>query len=362
MSRGSSVVGAIGDVASRDAHTSETRMSHPVTPRGGRHRIITGIQPSGIPHVGNLKGMIEPSIALQQEGHEVLYFVASYHALTSVRDAGALRQYQREAVLTLLAFGADPNAIFLQEDVPEVLELAWVIGCRTGVGVLERSHAAKAAKDAGRDVSLGLLSYPVLMTADILAYDVDLVSVGQDQVSHVEVARDVAQSFNHRHPGLFRMPEAKIKAGCGTVLGLDGRKMSKSYKNTIEVFDDGAVLQEKIKRIKTSSESLQEPKNPDTCAVYNLYRLFATPDEVAEMRRRYEAGGYGYGHAKIELFKVMTRELEQPRLRYESYRSSPERVEEILFNGAKRAREHAARTLSSVRKAVGLSGLWSFGP
>lgn len=321
-----------------------------------RPRALTGIQPSGVPHVGNLKGMIEPALALQ-ETHEPFYFIASYHALTTTKDPELLRSYQREAALSFMAFGLDSNitALFLQEDVPEVCELSWILACHVNTGVLERAHAYKAARDAGREINLGTFSYPVLMAADILLYDSNAVPVGKDQKQHVEMARDMAAGFNHRYGGdVFVLPEPLIRDEVATVPGLDGRKMSKSYDNTLPLFLAPKKLRKRVMKVVTDSKGVEDAKDPSSCNVFALYKLFATADEQAALAARYRAGGMGYGHAKQELFEVMDRFLAEPRERYQQLASKPEAVDRVLAEGAEKARFVASNTLARVRGAVGL--------
>ena len=322
----------------------------------GRPRSLTGIQPSRIPHVGHLKGMIEHALALQAT-HEPFYFIASYHAMTTTKDPERLRAYQREAALSFMAFGLDTDvtAFFLQEDVPEVCELSWILGCHVNTGVLERAHAYKAARDAGREINLGTFSYPVLMAADILLYDSNHVPVGKDQKQHVEMARDMAAGFNHRFGGeVFVLPEPLIKEEVATVPGLDGRKMSKSYDNTLPLFLPPKKLRKRVMKIVTDSKGVDDAKDPDRCNVFALYRLFASVQEQEALAARYRAGGLGYGHAKQELFEVMDRFLAEPRERYERLASDPATVDRVLAQGAEKARVVAQATLSRVRGAVGL--------
>ncbi|MCP4809075.1 MAG: tryptophan--tRNA ligase [Proteobacteria bacterium] len=321
-----------------------------------RKRALTGIQPSGVPHIGNLKGMIEPALQLQ-ETHEPFYFIASYHALTSTKDATLLRDYQREAALSFLAFGLDPDvtSLFLQQDVPEVCELSWILGCHVNTGVLERAHAYKAARDAGREINAGTFNYPILMAADILIYDSHAVPVGKDQKQHVEMARDMAAGMNHRYGAeIFVLPEPLIKAEVATVPGLDGRKMSKSYGNTLPLFLPPKKLRKLVMKIVTDSKGVDEAKDPGSCNVFALYELFATADEQADLADRYRAGGLGYGHAKQALFEAMDRFLAEPRERYAELSADPEQVDRVLAQGAEKARGIAQHTMSRVRGAIGL--------
>ena len=318
-------------------------------------RALTGIQPSGVPHIGNLKGMIEPALALQKT-HEPFYFIATYHAMTTTKDPQLLRDYQTEAALSFLAFGLDTSktALFLQQDVPEVTELSWILSTLTNLGLMERAHAYKAARDTGREINVGTFCYPILMAADILLYDSNSVPVGKDQKQHVEMARDIAQRFNDRFGEALVLPEPLIQPEVATVPGLDGRKMSKSYGNTLPLFLPPKKLRKLVMKMKTDSTPMEEPKNPDECNVFALYRLFASPEEQAGLAERYRAGGLGYGHAKQELFEVMDRFLAEPRERYLELAASPAVVEECLAEGAERARKVAQTTMDRVRGACGL--------
>ncbi len=319
-------------------------------------RALTGIQPSGVPHIGNWKGMIEPALKLQ-ETHEAFYFIASYHALTTLKDPEALRRNQREAAAVWLAFGLDPDrtALFLQQDVPEVCELAWILGCQVSTGLLERAHAYKAARDRGLELNLGTFSYPVLMAADILIYDSTHVPVGRDQKQHVEMARDMARAFNHHFGEVFVLPEPLIREEVAVVPGIDGQKMSKSYDNTIPVLLQGKKLRKRVMQIVTDSTPLEEPKDPEACNVFALYKLFGTEAQLRELAGRYRAGGFGYGHAKQALFEVLQEALSEPQRRYRELIEDPAYVDRVLAEGAERARCIAAETLGRVRDAVGLN-------
>lgn len=319
-------------------------------------RALTGIQPSGVPHVGNLKGMIEPAVALQ-ESHETFYFIASYHAMTTTKDPELLRRYQFEAAATFLSFGLDPEraCLFRQQDIPEVCELSWILSTQVNLGILERAHAFKAARDKGREINLGTFSYPVLMAADILLYDTNVVPVGKDQKQHVEMARDFAAGFNHRYGAeIFVLPEPLIRQEVATVPGVDGQKMSKSYNNTLELFLPPKKLRKKVMKVVTDSKEMDEPKDPETCNVYALHALFASEQEHADLADRYRAGGMGYGHAKQALFEAMDRFLKEPRERYEELLAHPERVDTVLEDGAEKARSVALATMDRVRAATGL--------
>jgi tryptophanyl-tRNA synthetase len=323
-----------------------------------RLRALTGIKPTGAPHLGNLLGMIEPAIALQ-ETHEAYYFIADYHALTTGRDPVLLRRSSLEITATFLALGLDPKraVFFRQSDVPEVLELAWFLGCVTGVGLLQRAHAYKAALEAGAlgEFGVGTFYYPVLMAADILLYDTDVVPVGRDQVQHIEMAQDMAGHLNALYGNVLRRPEPLVAAEVAVVPGLDGRKMSKSYHNTIPIFPDDAKAFEKFaKLVVTDSKGLDEPKDPDACTVYQLYKLVASPAESAEMAERLRGTGYGYGHAKMALARALERRLGPARDRYRDWLARPDDLHDVLADGATRARRVAHEVLGRTRERVGL--------
>lgn len=317
-------------------------------------RALTGIKPTATPHIGNLLGAIVPALRLQ-ETHDAYYFIADYHALTTVHDGARMRGWVREVAATWLALGLDParTVLWVQSDVPEVCELAWILSCVTGHGVLERAHAYKAAVADGRDINVGIFTYPVLMAADILLYDTDVVPVGKDQKQHVEIARDMAIAFNHRFGDTLVVPEVAIQEEVATVPGLDGRKMSKSYGNGIEIFLPAKQLRKKLMSIVTDSKGMEEPKDPTTCNVFALYKLFATPEQVADLAARYRAGGLGYGHAKQELFEVMDARLAPARARYEALLADPAALDPVLEDGAARARAVARATIDRVRQAAG---------
>jgi len=317
-------------------------------------RVLTGIKPTAMPHVGNLLGAIEPALRLQQE-HEAFYFIADYHALTTLQDAAKMRQYRREVAATWLALGLDParTALFDQSDVPEVAELTWLLACVLGTGALERAHAFKAAQADGREINVGTFLYPVLMAADILIYDSNLVPVGKDQKQHVEMARDMAIAFNHRFGEVFVLPEPLIRDDVATIPGLDGRKMSKSYGNTVELWLPEKQLRKKIMSIVTDSKGVEDVKDPETCNVFALYKLFATPEQVAELAARYRAPGMGYGHAKQALFEVMEARLGPARARYEALLAEGAELDAALEAGARRARGVAAGVLARAREASG---------
>lgn len=318
-------------------------------------RILTGVQPSGHLHWGNYFGAMKPIIDSQDKG-ETFVFVAQYHALTTVHDAEKLRTATRDVALDFLACGLDPakTCLFRQGDVPEVHELAWLLSTVTPMGLLERCHSYKDKLARGIPASHGLFAYPVLMAADILLYQSDCVPVGRDQKQHVEVTRDIAAKFNQTFGEVFRLPEPLIAEKVAVIPGLDGQKMSKSYNNTIGLFDDPKEVKAKIMRIATDSTPLEAPKDPDNCRVFALYRLFADEAETEEMRQNYLRGGYGYGHAKKALFEIYQRKMAPFRERRAYLEAHPEEVEAILQAGAAKARETARVTLQAARKAVGL--------
>jgi tryptophanyl-tRNA synthetase len=322
-----------------------------------RKRSLSGIKPTGMPHLGNYLGMIRPAVDLQ-ETHDAFYFVADLHSLTSTHSPELLRQHTYDITAIFLALGLDPvrSVFWRQSDVPEVAELSWVLSCVTSMGMLERAHAWKAAKDRGDEGAEphGLFAYPVLMAADILLFDSDVVPVGKDQIQHVEMTRDMAERFNRIFGDCFKLPGAFVREEVQTVLGTDGRKMSKSYGNTIPLFLPAKQLRKAVMRIETDSKGLDDVKDPDTCNVMSFYRLFATPAEVAEMEERYRAGGYGYGHAKQALFESMDAHLAPARERYLALREDEDSLEDVLQDGEARAREVAGPVLDRVRAMAGI--------
>jgi tryptophanyl-tRNA synthetase len=318
-------------------------------------RYLSGIQPSGTLHIGNYFGAMRQHIA-RQEGHECYYFIADYHALTTVRDPAELRKNVLGVALDYLALGLDPErtVFFRQSDVPEVVELSWVLSTITSMGLLERCHSFKDKVAQNIEPSHGLFAYPVLMAADILLYDSNRVPVGKDQKQHLEVTRDIAQRFNNLHGETFVVPEAEIEEATAVVPGVDGRKMSKSYGNTIEMFAPEAQIRKSIDRIVTDSKALEEPKDPEGNLIYQLYRIVAAPAEAEEMAARFRKGGYGYGHAKKELLRKLLEHFGPARERREALGRDPARVFEILEAGAERARRVARATMERVRERVGL--------
>jgi tryptophanyl-tRNA synthetase len=321
-------------------------------------RILSGIQPSGALHIGNYFGAIRQYIALQ-EGNQAYYFVADYHALTSIRDAEKMRQYVFEVMVDLLSLGLDPEkaTLFVQSDVPETAELAWLLTTVTPMGWLEKCVSFKDKVQQGLPAEHGLFAYPVLQAADILLYDADLVPVGQDQKQHLEITRDIAERFNRVYGGnqeVFRLPSAYILEGVAVVPGLDGRKMSKSYNNTIEIFDEPATIRKKVKRIVTDSAPVEAPKNPDTCSLLNLFKLFAPADELADVERRYREGGIGYGEMKNRLGEAIVGRFAPARERRAEWVAHPERVKDVQSAAAARAHATARVVLDRARAACGV--------
>lgn len=318
-------------------------------------RILTGIQPSGVPHIGNFFGAIRQVLELQKMG-ESFVFIADLHSLTTSPKAEDLRERVKRLAVDFLACGLDPETtvFYKQSDVPEVVELMWYLSNVTGVGLLERAHSYKDKIAKGFSPNTGLFTYPVLMAADILLYQAQLVPVGKDQKQHLEITRDVAIRFNQTYGDVFTIPDGYIPDNVAVIPGLDGQKMSKSYNNTIEIFGEEKPLRKKFMSIKTDSKGMEEPKDPDTCNVFQLYKLFATPEQQEEMRARYIAGNYGYGHAKQALFEAYMDYFAPMRKRREELVNNMDYVDAILKRGAERAREEAMKTLTKVRELVGI--------
>ncbi len=319
-------------------------------------RVLSGIQPSGSLHLGNFFGMMKKMIE-HQENHELFCFIANYHAMTSVADGKALAKGTLEAAANFLALGMDPekSIFWVQSDVPEVQELTWVLSNFTPMGLLERCHSFKDKTARGIAANHGLFAYPVLMAADILLFQSERVPVGKDQKQHVEVTRDIAIKFNNVYGEIFTLPEPEIDEEVATVPGLDGQKMSKSYGNTIDLFQEEKALRKQIMRIVTDPTPVEEPKDPDKCNVFQIYRLFMNKEQEADLRRRYEAGGMGYGEVKEELF-VTVRDFFAPYAeRRKELLADTDEVRSILAQGADKARHTAVKTLRKVRKKTGLA-------
>ena len=320
-------------------------------------RILSGIQPTGRFHWGNYFGAIRQYIALQNGKESAFYFIANLHALTTVREKKQLEQNTFNAALDLLALGLDPNqaTLFVQSDVPEVSELCWILMTTTPMGLLERCHAYKDKKAKGLTADAGLFAYPVLMAADILLYDSDLVPVGDDQGQHIEVCRDIAGAFNHAFGKTFVMPKAYIVQDTAKVPGLDGGgKMSKSYNNTVEVFEDLNVQKKKIMGILTDSRPMEEPKDPAGDHLFALYSLFASEEQTTALEQTYRSGGFGYGSVKKELVVLAENFFAEARVRRKELSAKPNEVREVLAAGAAAARKKAAEVLKRVKKACGV--------
>ncbi|NOU35448.1 MAG: tryptophan--tRNA ligase [Kiritimatiellaceae bacterium] len=318
-------------------------------------RILSGIQPSGKLHIGNYFGMMKPAIELQEQG-EAFLFIADYHALTTVNDAAALRTMVKDVALDFLAAGLDPakTAFYRQSDVPEVQELAWLLSVVTPMGLLERCHSFKDKTAKGIAATHSLFAYPVLMAADILSVQSTVVPVGRDQKQHVEVTRDIAIKFNNQFGEVFTIPEPSIRDSVAVVPGVDGQKMSKSYDNTLEIFGDPGILKKRVMQIVTDSTPLEDPKNPDACNAFALYKLFATDAEAADLAARYRAGGFGYGTAKKELLAKINDYFAPMREKRAELEKNPDFVNDVLKKGAERARAETRKTLQAARQAVGL--------
>ena len=318
-------------------------------------RILTGIQPSGTPHIGNYFGAMRQVCNIQDKG-ETFLFIADYHSLTTGPSPDALRSRVLELALNYLACGVDTEktVLFRQSDVPEVCELTWILNNVTPVGLLERAHSYKDKIAKGFAPNNGLFSYPVLMASDILIYQSNLVPVGKDQKQHLEITRDIAIKFNNQYGEIFTIPDELIPDEVAIVPGIDGQKMSKSYNNTIPIFGKEKEIRKAIMNIVTDCKGLEEPKDPDHCNVVALYKLVATPEELEEMKERYRAGGYGYGHAKIALFDKLWNYFEPMRKRRAELEADPGYVWQVLAAGAEKARAEATRTMEKVRRAVGL--------
>jgi tryptophanyl-tRNA synthetase len=317
-------------------------------------RILSGIKPTGRPHLGNYFGMMQPGIGWQQKG-EAFYFIADYHAFTTVHNPADLRDHSRSVALDFLACGLDPQkaVLFRQSDVPEVTELAWLLTCLTPMPMLENCHAYKDQVAKGVVPSHGLFAYPVLMAADILLYNSNLVPVGKDQKQHVEVTRDLAEKANRLFGPIFTVPQPSIVPEMATVLGLDGQKMSKSYHNTIGLFEEEKALRKKVMSIVTDSQPVEAPKEPATSSIVALYKLVASPDQVAQMEADFRAGGTGYGDFKKRLFEGIWEHFAPFRARRAELAADPATLDAILADGARRARAVALPTMGRVRKAMG---------
>jgi len=325
---------------------------------------LTGIKPSGTPHVGNYLGMIRPALELARH-YQALYFIADYHALTTVRDGKEMKKLTYDVAATWLALGLDPEKVifYRQSDIPEVMELTWILSCFTSKGLLNRAHAYKAAVDENlaigvppdEGINSGLYFYPVLMAADILLFNTNFVPVGLDQKQHIEIARDIAQAFNSTYGNILTIPEAAIREEVMTIPGLDGRKMSKSYGNVIPMFAPANKLKKSVMRIVTDSRSPEEPKDPETDNVFAIYRHFASEEDLERVRQRYLQGGMAYSEIKGELFERLEQTFGSARARYDEYMQDWGYLDQVLSKGAEKARRMAVPLLARIRKAVGTS-------
>ena len=319
-------------------------------------RILTGIQSTGVPHLGNLLGAIIPAIQSSKDAkNETFGFIANLHSLTTIKDASLLKQNTYSVAATWLAFDFDieKNVFYRQSDVPQVTELAWYLNCFMSFQRLSLAHSFKDKSERIGEVNSGLFTYPVLMAADILLYDAEIVPVGKDQKQHLEFTRDLAQKINYLHPDLFTIPEIQLSEKSMYVPGVDGQKMSKSYGNTINIFVDDKSLRKTILSIVTDTTALEDPKNPDTCVVFQLYALLASESEIHEMRKNYLNGGFGYGHAKLALYELIISLFKEQRLKYNYYMENLAELDKKLAIGAEKAKDIASVTLSKVRKNLG---------
>lgn len=321
-------------------------------------RILTGIQSSGLPHLGNILGAIQPGIRLsQQAGNEAYFFIADLHSLTTIKDADLRRRNTLAVAAAWIAFGFDTqrNLLYRQSMIPEVCELTWYLSCFTPFPMLSNAHSFKDKSDRLSDVNAGLFIYPVLMTGDIILYDANIVPVGKDQRQHLEICRDIAATFNNQYGETFVIPEAQIEEQVMTIPGTDGQKMSKSYGNIIDIFLPEKDLKKQVMSIVTDSTPLEAPKDPTKDNVFAIYKLVATPEQTEALRQRYLAGNFGYGHAKQELLNVLTMRYKSERERFQYLMAHPEELERILEDGERRARVVARDVLSRVRSKLGFS-------
>ncbi|NOU80433.1 tryptophan--tRNA ligase [Paenibacillus sp. LMG 31459] len=325
--------------------------------------VLTGIKPTGKVHLGNYIGAIKPALQLAGASDcTALYFIADYHGLTFIQDRDEFRNLSYGIAATWLALGLDPERVvfYRQSDVPEIFELHWILSCLTSKGLMNRAHAYKAIHeqniqlgvDADAGVNMGLFTYPVLMAADILLFQSDKVPVGKDQIQHVEIARDIAEGFNRIYGDTFKLPDYRVDENTSVIPGLDGRKMSKSYNNTIPLFETPENLKKLISKIKTDSTPPQEPKDPDTSNIFLLYKEFAAPAQVQDFRKQY-LNGISWGEAKQELFQVIKAALEEPRKKYNELMAAPAQIDAILSEGARKARALAAPLLAQVKAKIG---------
>jgi tryptophanyl-tRNA synthetase len=319
-------------------------------------RILTGIQSSGRPHLGNLLGAIIPAIKLsRQSGNESFFFIADLHSLTTIKEAKVRKENVQAVAAAWLAFGFDTekNLLYRQSRIPEVCELTWYLNCFTPFPMLANAHSFKDKADRLSDVNAGLFTYPVLMTADIILYNANVVPVGKDQKQHVEMARDIASSFNNQYGETFVLPEVQIEKQMMTIPGVDGQKMSKSYGNTIDIFLPDKELRKQILSIVTDSTPLEEPKNPDTDNVFAIYKLIATAEQTEALRQKYLGGNFGYGHAKQELYELIIAHYAKEREAFNFYMNNPVELDKKLEQGETKATQIAREVLSKVRQKLG---------
>jgi tryptophanyl-tRNA synthetase len=324
--------------------------------------ILSGIQPSGKLHIGNFFGAMRQHIRMQEEG-DAFYFLANYHSLTSVSDGKLLQKYTMDVVLDYLALGLDPGkcTFFAQSDVPQTTELAWILGCLTPVSLMEKGVAYKDKVANGLNPNIGLFTYPILQAADILIYHSSLVPVGEDQKQNIEIARDLAGKLNRAYDReLLIIPEEFIVKSVATVPGIDGRKMSKSYDNTINIFDEGKTLKKRVMSIQTDSTALEDPKDPETCNVFALIKLFADDETRDKIAGKYRAGGYGYGHAKKELLGLIEGYFAEAREKRKELEKDPDYVHDVLREGGIKARQRAESVMEPIREATGLFRSFEF--
>ena len=319
-------------------------------------RVLTGIQSSGRPHLGNLLGAIIPAIELsRKDENEAFFFIADLHALTTIRNAEERVNNTYATAAAWLAFGfdTDKNIFYRQSQIPEVCELTWYLNCFTPFPMLANAHSFKDKSNKLSNVNAGLFTYPVLMASDIIMYDADIVPVGKDQKQHLEMTRDIAKSFNNEYGETFVIPEARIDSSVMVVPGTDGQKMSKSYDNTIDIFLPEKKLRKNVMSIITDSTPLEEPKDPEKCNIFALYKLIADKSQTDEMRQKYQAGNYGYGHAKQELFELIIQKYAQARDMHDFYMANPKELEKRLAQGESRAREIGVAVLNRVKEKLG---------
>ncbi|WBL22426.1 tryptophan--tRNA ligase [Zunongwangia sp. HRR-M8] len=319
-------------------------------------RILTGVQSTGTPHLGNLLGAIMPAIRMANSPeNDSFIFIADMHSLTQIKDAETLRNNTYSVAATWLACGIDidKTVFYRQSDIPQTSELTWYLSCFFPYQRLTLAHSFKDKADRLEDVNAGLFTYPMLMAADILLYDAEIVPVGKDQLQHLEITRDVASRFHAKMGETFVIPEAKVEENILFVPGTDGSKMSKSKDNTINIFQTDKKLRKQIMGIQTDSTPLEEPKNPDTCNVFNIYKLLGSEEQTADLRQKYEAGGFGYGHAKQALFELVKETFAEPREKYEYYINNLEEIDKALAIGKEKATAVASDVLKRVRQKLG---------